>query len=223
VTDRLPLFPLSTVLFPGLVLPLHVFEDRYRALVRDLATEADEGARRFGVVAIREGYEVGEDAAPALHEVGCVARVREVDERDDGTFDLVTVGADRFRLEDVDATGAYLVGGVTVLDEPEGEESAVLSASVRQVFARYRQALLAAQGRRESQEPDLPDDAVTLSYLVAAATVLFVPEKQQLLAAPDAAARLKLERDVLHREASLLRHLPSLPAVELLSHGVTTS
>ncbi|MGH8869793.1 MAG: LON peptidase substrate-binding domain-containing protein [Actinomycetes bacterium] len=223
MTDRIPLFPLGTVLFPGLLLPLHVFEERYRTLVRDLEEEPDTDARRFGVVAIREGHEVGDGAATALHEVGCVAQVRQADEREDGTIDLVTVGAARFRVDDVDDSGPYLTGAVTLLDEPEGDGAEVLADAVRQAFTAYRQALLDVQGRTAPEVGGLPEDPVTLSYLVAAATVLFVPDKQRLLAEPSAAARLGRELEVLRREVALLRRLPSVPAVELLAREVTSS
>jgi len=108
MTARLPLFPLGTVLFPGLVLPLHVFEPRYRDLVRDLLALPAGQAREFGVVAIQRGWEVGAEAvagdatAPAtsatltLHEVGCTAEIRQVTELPDGRFDLTTVGRRRF-------------------------------------------------------------------------------------------------------------------------------
>jgi Lon protease-like protein len=114
VAEPLPLFPLGhTVLFPGVVLPLHVFEERYRELVRTLV-ELPEGARRrFGVVAIRQGWEVGEDAVSALHDVGCAAELRRVSRYPDGRYDIVTVGTDRFRLRSIDRESRpYLVGSV---------------------------------------------------------------------------------------------------------------
>ena len=80
MTETLPLFPLGSVLYPGLLLPLHIFEERYRQLVRDLL-EAPE-PRRFGVVAIREGRETGVDGVSALYEIGCTATVRRVLKRD---------------------------------------------------------------------------------------------------------------------------------------------
>ena len=76
MTQTLPLFPLGTVLYPGLLLPLHIFEERYRQLVRDLLERPEP--RRFGVIAIREGRETGGDGVSALHEVGCTATVRRV-------------------------------------------------------------------------------------------------------------------------------------------------
>jgi Lon protease-like protein len=117
----LPLFPLGSVLFPGLVLPLQVFESRYRALVRDLMALPDGSPREFGVVAIQRGWEVenGMATAPSLHEVGCTAQVRQVTEHDDGRFDLVTVGRQRFRIAGIDRESApYLLADVEFL--PEG-------------------------------------------------------------------------------------------------------
>src|SRR5260221_3575683 len=105
MTETLPLFPLGTVLYPGLVLPLHVFEDRYKQLVRDLLKEPEP--RRFGVIAIRVGRETGIGGVSSLHEVRCTATVREVVEADNGQYDLATVGTDRFRLAQVDQVVPY--------------------------------------------------------------------------------------------------------------------
>jgi Lon protease-like protein len=100
--EVIPLFPLETPLFPGVVLPLHVFEPRYRRLVADLTAIPDGAQRRFGVVAIRQGWEV-EHVAPAeaLYDVGCTAALRMVAPQRDGGYRVAAVGADRFRLLDV--------------------------------------------------------------------------------------------------------------------------
>ncbi len=145
MTQRIPLFPLGTVLYPGLVLPLHVFEERYRLLVRTLM-DRDEalGPKQFGVVAIRLGRETGADGVVALHEVGCTAEVRRVHAFADGRFDLETVGTRRFRLVSVDASGEYLEGEVEWLDELAGEAAPVLAASVERAFHDYRVMLEAA-------------------------------------------------------------------------------
>ena len=87
----MPLFPLGTVLYPGLLLPLHIFEDRYRQLVRDLLDGQEP--RGFGVIAIRKGRETGVDGISALYEIGCTTTLRRVSRHDDGRFELVTVGA----------------------------------------------------------------------------------------------------------------------------------
>src|SRR4051812_15154271 len=108
--DLIPLFPLNTVLYPGVPLPLHVFEERYRILFGELLDGGEP--RRFGVVAIRRGLEVGEDEEPELHEVGCVAEVRRVERYDDGRYDVVAVGGPRFRLLGTDDTRPFLRGTV---------------------------------------------------------------------------------------------------------------
>ncbi|SNS47404.1 hypothetical protein SAMN06893096_104273 [Geodermatophilus pulveris] len=125
--DVIPLFPLGTPLFPGVVLPLQVFEPRYRRLVRDLLEQPEGTARCFGVVAIRQGWEV-EHVAPAeaLYDVGCTARLQTVRPQPDGGFRVVTVGGDRFRLLDllVGEDPPYLQAEVEWLAEEEAAEEA---------------------------------------------------------------------------------------------------
>ena len=211
MTRRLPLFPLGSVLYPGLLMPLHIFEERYRELVSDLLA-LPEDAREFGIVAIREGRETGIDGITALYDVGCTARLRQVEAYDDGRYDIVTTGTTRFRLHGLDESRSYFQADVELLDETPGDEEAtVVAAGVRRLFGRYR-AVLTGDGD-ESQE--LPSDPGVLSYLVAAAMILDLSEKQALLAAPDVAARLHAELDLLRREVRLLRELRMLPAVEL--------
>src|ERR1700710_2583575 len=111
--EQLPLFPLNTVVFPGVTVPLHVFEDRYRALVHHLLTISDRSMRLFGIVAIREGYEVGRQGAQSLHRVGCVVQLTSVEPYADGRFDIEVVGRQRMTLLDVSTSGSYLVGDVT--------------------------------------------------------------------------------------------------------------
>jgi Lon protease-like protein len=126
--EVIPLFPLGTPLFPGVVLPLQVFEPRYRRLMADLTgLPADSGRRRFGVVAIRQGWEVERVApAEALYDVGCTAVLRAVAPQPDGGFQVVTVGSDRFRLLDVLVADdpPYLQARVEWLDEEEAAEEA---------------------------------------------------------------------------------------------------
>ena len=207
VTARLPIFPLGTVLFPGLVLPWHVFEERDRQLVRDLLA-VPEDERRFGVVAIREGREVGSDGALALHPVGCIARLRRVEPYEDGRFDLLSTGAQRFRLDQIDTSLSYLRGDIELLDEPAGESPDSLATVVASSFQAYRTALGA------TAEADVPEEPHALSYLVAATMVLDLSDKQCLLEAPDTTDRLRRELRLLRRETALLGLLPSLPGVE---------
>jgi Lon protease-like protein len=214
VSDALPLFPLGhTVLFPGVVLPLHVFEERYRELVRTLVELPEGTLRRFGVVAIRQGWEVGADAAQALHGVGCAAELRRVSRYPDGRYDIVTVGADRFQLLEVDRTSRpYLVGSVEWLspDPPAEGEDAALAAGVSMLFGEY---VIAAAGLQAQpvEAPELPTDPGELSYLVAAGAVLTLEDRQTLLEADTARARLKAELRLLKRETTMVRRLRALP------------
>ncbi len=126
--DLIPLFPLGTPLFPGIVLPLQIFEPRYRRLMRDLLTRPDADDHRFfGVVAIRQGWEVERvTPAEALYDVGCTARVQAVRPQADGGFRIVTVGGERFRLLDVVVADdpPYLQAEVEWLAEEEAAEEA---------------------------------------------------------------------------------------------------
>src|SRR5271168_1154222 len=108
MAELLPLFPLGTVLYPGMILPLHIFEERYRQLVQDLLELPEP--RRFGVIAIRKGRETGIDGVQSLYEVGCTATLRQVERLEDGGFNLVTVGTERFRLNGLDQALPYLRG-----------------------------------------------------------------------------------------------------------------
>lgn len=215
MTSRLPLFPLGTVLVPGMVLPLHVFEERYRVLVQDLL-DSPPAEREFGVVAIQAGREVGADGVVALHAVGCTAQVRAVRPREDGRYDVVTTGAERFRLHDVDHSRPYLVGQVEPLTERADDAAAceVLGAAVHGAFVDYLRAL-AATGDVEPDLPELPRDPRTLSYLVAAATRVDLDRRQALLEVPDDDTRLRSGLALLRREVRLLAALSAVPAPEL--------
>ncbi|HEY5988501.1 MAG TPA: LON peptidase substrate-binding domain-containing protein [Streptosporangiaceae bacterium] len=214
MSETLPLFPLGTVLYPGLLLPLHIFEERYRQLMHDLL----DGSRpqHFGVIAIREGRETGVDGVASLYEIGCVAALRRVNRHDDGRFDVVTAGTRRFRLLNLDESRPYLQGEADLLAEDTGDQAAAKLAAqaVQTAFRGYLDAL-ARPGMTRISVPDLPEDPVALSYLVAASMLIELPDKQVLLAEPDAVARLTAERVLLSRETTMLRSLTAAPAPDL--------
>src|SRR6266480_1205369 len=135
--EMLPLFPLGAVLYPGMLMPLHIFEERYRQLIRDLLDGAE--ARRFGVIAIRKGRETGIDGVDSLSEWG----------------------------------------GATIRLE------------------------------------ELPDEPELLSFIVAAAMVIDLPERQAMLAESDTLRRLAMQRALLSRETAMLRTTTSRPAPDL--------
>ncbi len=215
MSTTVPLFPLGTVLVPGLLLPLHVFEQRYRDLVGDLLA-APETEQHFGVVAIRSGHEVGVGGATALHEVGTLAELTDVTALPDGRYDVQTVGTRRFRLLEVDpdsgrpdAAVPYLRGRVEVMAEPAGDTADLLAGSVRAAFERYRIRL-------RGTDSTLPTDSLMLSYTVAANMLLDLVDKQRLLEAGDTSQRLRLALRLLAREEVLLQLLRAVPATDLV-------
>ncbi|MBE8472931.1 LON peptidase substrate-binding domain-containing protein [Streptomyces justiciae] len=236
-TVRLPLFPLNSVLFPGLVLPLNVFEERYRAMMRELLKTPEDEPRRFAVVAIRDGHEVaasepgmpdptsvpergpaagfGTDPAKAFHGTGCIADAATIRERADGTFEVLATGTTRVKLLSVDASGPYLVAELEELPEERGEEAGALAEGVLRAFRAYQKRLAGARERSLTSGSELPDEPAVVSYLVAAAMMLDTPTKQRLLQAPDTASRLRDELKLLRSETAIIRNLPSLPASDL--------
>ncbi|TXS45325.1 ATP-dependent protease [Streptomyces sp. uw30] len=237
MTVRLPLFPLNSVLFPGLVLPLNVFEERYRAMMRELLKTPEEEPRRFAVVTIRDGHEVaqsapgmpdptalpergptagfGPDPVKAFHGVGCVADAATIREREDGTFEVLATGTTRVRLVSVDASGPFLTAELEELPEEPGDEAGALAEGVLRAFRQYQKRLAGARERSLSTTTDLPDQPSVVSYLVAAAMMLDTPTKQRLLQSPDTASRLRDELKLLRTETSIIRSLPSLPSSDL--------
>src|SRR5207344_1531798 len=142
---EIPLFPLHTVLCPGIVLPLHIFEDRYRALTRHCL---DTGAP-FGVVLIREGREVGSGQVLALAGVGALVEIREAGRYPDGRYDLLAAATGRFSIDAVDpGREPYLVADVTPLEDEVGDEARAerLSASAIRRFVRYLELMRARDG-----------------------------------------------------------------------------
>ncbi|MFJ8789668.1 LON peptidase substrate-binding domain-containing protein [Streptomyces sp. NPDC102462] len=236
-TVRLPLFPLNSVLFPGLVLPLNIFEERYRAMMRELLKTAEDEPRRFAVVAIRDGHEVapsapgmpdptavpergpaagfGADPLRAFHGVGCVADAATIRERSGGTFEVLATGTRRVRLLSVDASGPFLTAELEELPEVPGDGAGALAEGVLRSFRQYQKRLAGARERSLSTGSELPDEPSVVSYLVAAAMMLDTPTKQRLLQAPDTASRLRDELKLLRAETAIIRNLPSLPASDL--------
>jgi uncharacterized protein len=214
MTDTLPLFPLGTVLFPGMLLPLHIFEDRYKELVRDLLDGPEP--RRFGVIAIKKGRETGVEGVSSLYEVGCTATLRETEGTDDGGYEVVAVGTQRFRLDALDESRAYLQGEVEFLAEDEGDSAAAGRAAhlVAGAFQAYLD-VLTAQGLAQVNVPEVPEEPVLLSYLVAASMIIDLPDRQALLAEPDSLSRLTAERAMLVRETTMLQTLTARPAPDL--------
>jgi hypothetical protein len=216
VQSQLPIFPLNAVVFPGVTVPLHVFEDRYRALVHHLLTISEKPDRLFGIVAIREGYEVGKHGVQSVHRVGCVVQMTSVEPYPDGRFDIEVVGRRRLRMDGLDTSGPYLVGDVETVEEPPDTSPAALEEATRtrETFEEYRRRLSDLRGD-EVLDGDLPRDPMYLSYSLAATCLLTLQERQSLLESPTALERLVMLRHTLHQEMRAMAAIPSLPATEV--------
>ena len=189
---ELPLFPLNTVLFPGALLPLHVFEDRYKVMVAQCLEEA----RPFGVLLIRKGFEVGETAEP--FDVGTTAHIARVDELEEGKMNLVCLGGKRFRTVRLVSEDPYLTGEVeflssTSVDDPKAKE---LSDDAGSLFAEYVRLYLAMsnQWARSLEMPGEPDG---LADFIGARLGVAPQVKQRLLEELSARTRLALEVQIL--------------------------
>jgi uncharacterized protein len=206
------MFPLNTVVFPGVVMPLFVFEDRYRRLVHELLLESDPARRLFGSVGIREGYEMGDHGAQSLYRVGCRLQLTDVSAHDDGSFDVIAVARDRIRIHELDPTGDFPVAEVELLPTvvSSSDEAATLAA---RTFQAYRRAV---SGLRADPHPEaLPRDPEFLSWTLAAAAPLPLSDRQAMLECDDAGARLTLITDLLRAELRAMLVVPSLPATEV--------
>jgi len=194
MSSRLRLFPLNAVLFPGSVLNLHVFEPRYKQMIR----ECTESGESFGVVLIREGREAG-DPSVEPHQVGTIAEIVEVTPLPFGRFYLSTIGRRRFRIQSIASRDPYLTVEVDLLPDPnaDGPQVDELKENVRAAFLEYLDLLAKFTG--EPQAIDLPDAATAFSYAVADSLHVADSVKQRLLEAHGTKQRLRLELGFLRR------------------------
>jgi uncharacterized protein len=232
---RLPFFPLHVVLFPHLPLPLHIFEERYRAMTRDLLADGSPYAGRFVI------SNASDDDPPPEGAVGTIAEVRRAERFADGRWALVVVGAERVLLGAVDRSGPYALIEVEPLPESVGDATTAteLLPQVQAALDAYldtvkRFVASAASVGRESQEItdvaasldevlkpiQLPDDPLAASYAVAGVLQIELNRKQQLLELPDGASRLQSELSLLRREARLLADgaMPPISRDDLTYH-----
>jgi Lon protease-like protein len=231
---RLPYFPLHTVLFPHLPLPLHIFEERYRAMARDLVADDSPFGGRFLVSMITDGPEVGGDARG--QPIGTICEIRTAERLPDGRWVLLAVGITRAVVRGIDRRGEYAVAEVEPLEEVAGAGAAHLLPTVQDALDRYMETVKrfvaqAASVGRESEEVTnvaasldevlkpirLPDDPVAASYAVGGVLQVELSRKQQLLELPDAESRLRAELSLLRSESRLLADgaMPPVPTADL--------
>ncbi len=204
MSRRLRLFPLNAVLFPGAVLNLHVFEPRYKQMIRE-CLESGEG---FGVALIAEGAESGDpDVKP--HDVGSIAEIIEVQPLPFGRYFISTIGRERFRIAQIVSREPYLTVEADVIADDEAigvdDGNAELLRGVRRLFDEYLDMLVEFSGQANSIE--LPDDALGTSYLIGDTLQVAEAVKQRLLELDGSRARLQAEFDFLERLLPQLRRL----------------
>lgn len=193
---ELPLFPLSIVLFPGVPLPLHIFEPRYRQMLSDIRVSNN----LFGLSYFDAS--TSEKEVPPAGHIGCAAEVTETQPLPDGRSNILTVGVIRYRIEDyVERGDPYLVARVSFFEDDD-EDSDMLRESSREVaenFARIARAVRIINDERASL-PDISDtEPQRLSFLVAAAMEVDTDVKQELLELRLTSERLQRLRDMLGR------------------------
>lgn len=214
----LPLFPLkNVVLFPGMVLPLHIFEMRYREMIGKCIEEKSP----FGVVLIDEGEEVGPGATP--HMVGTAARIARHERTDDGRLNITTVGTQRFRVLELDRSRAWLSATVRPLPAVNGSTQLAveLAQRVRPRIVEYVELLSEASGQK-LQLDRLPEDPTTLAFLVAISMQVGAEDKQRLLERVGIPEMLALELHLLGRESLFTRYMIQTQAdVQSMNSGPT--
>jgi Lon protease-like protein len=201
-STRLRMFPLNTVLFPGAVLNLHIFEPRYRQLIAE-CLDANEA---FGVVLIREGDEAGDpDVQP--HGVGTTAVIADVTPLPSGRYYLSSIGGRRFRINEIVSREPYLLCDVDFLDEAPCDPREVkrLTAQIAAEFREYVTLIVEFSG--SPSDITIPDDPVRASYAIGEALQVADALKQQLLEFAGAAERLEAELGFLRRLLPQLRSL----------------
>lgn len=188
-----PMFPLGSVLLPGMVLPLHVFEERYRALVRDCLA----GEREFGVALIERGSEVGGGDIRAM--AGCLAEIVESEEFDDGRWALVAVGTQRIRVDGWLPDDPYPRAEVSPWPDPPLVDAHAAAEAHGANVAALRRVLAMAVELGVSADPmvEVSDDPVAGTYQVALLAPFGAWDRQRVLLAPTIEDRLALVADLL--------------------------
>ena len=191
---ELPIFPLPVVLFPGMPMPLHIFEERYRKMLTDIRA----GNNLFGL-SYFDAAEADRDVPPAGH-IGCVAEVAETQALPDGRSNILAVGVVRYEIESyVESGDLYLVGRARYFEDEDVDNPMLTTQShdVATMFMRVANSIRAINDERGNL-PDISDtDPQRLSFLVSAAMEIELDEKQELLELTSTSERLNRLRDLL--------------------------
>ena len=198
---ELPLFPLNVVLFPGTVRPLHIFESRYRQMIKDCLYQGTP----FGVVLVREESEY---LSEEPHSVGTMAEIHNLSRLENGISNLLAIGTRRFRILSQHRNKPYLSGLVEPFDDrPEPTSQLALHVEqVRRLFISYLNMLLDVPGDKDL-ETNLPETPEDLSHVIAYFLDVEDEQKQQYLELTSTRERLQNEITFLRREVPFMRHM----------------
>ena len=203
---HIPLFPLKTVLFPGMILPLHIFEKRYKTMIAHCMTENSP----FGVLLIKNGRDV--DLNADYFDIGTTATITQIDPFDDGRMSILATGLERFRLLEVSHGKPYLVGRVEIfpLEALDEKHLSELGDQLRALFGQYLRAIAEA-GRIDPEPVALPEDLQALAFQIAVILDIPLHEKQTLLGVASLCQLLETELTTLRREMGFLRDFMTRP------------
>lgn len=189
----LPLFPLNTVLFPGATIPLQVFEERYKEMMK-ICLDSDA---RFGVSLIKDGEEVGGPATP--HKIGTIARILSVQEAANGKLYIIAIGENRYSIVDFVNTDPYLTASVTIIEDDTLDLSAQEVGLAQEAATDHMKHALSIQGLW-LKSTYAPSDPAKLSYFLAQMLKLDMSERQKLLSDNSCKNRLRFCLDSLRKE-----------------------
>lgn len=207
---NIPLFPLNVVLFPGMMLPLHIFEDRYKVMIKEcIAT-----GQTFGVVLAKSKYAQAPNVAGLyssdLYDVGTTARITAVENLKDGQMNLITVGQDRFIIRDIYPSPAdFLMGQVDPYPMQEEDNSPQVAALVQKLRPMVRQYInhLADASGEDLSNAALPSDPMALAYLAGTAIQGPLTDKQKLLSARSLRMLIAETVSILDKEDQILVYM----------------
>ena len=207
--SNIPLFPLNVVLFPGMMLPLHIFEERYKTMTR----ECLGNGQPFGVVLTKvkqtPNIDIDEVYFDNLYNIGTTAHIAAVEHLKDGRMNLITVGQDRFIIKDIQLSqDDLLIGRVDPFPMPEDVSKRIdnLVQKLRPMVRRYINHLADASGE-DLSGATLPTDPAALAYLAGTAVQGPLPEKQKLLAASSLLTLIANTVSMLDREDQILTYM----------------
>ena len=184
---EIPLFPLNLVLFPGMRLPLHIFEERYKTMISNCI----ERETPFGVLLIKEGVEAGGPAEP--FRIGTTARITQNTQLEGGRFNILAIGENRFELVEIVSNTPFMVGNIRFLAEEQGEVSEHLLIEIREEYSTFLKQLATVAGGW-NRIVDVPTDSSSLARDViatmASSIELSTSLRQEILEDPIVKSRL---------------------------------